>query len=142
LWILGEEIMASGSVTPPHDRLKSLLPVPCRSHHNSEEVVIERVVEKASASIVYPILMRINYSEWVLVMRVNLQAVGMWDAINKDSGDYRDDWNALAALLWVVPPDMQAGLAMKEMAKEAWEVICSIWVGADKVKEANTEKLR
>jgi hypothetical protein len=66
----------------------------------------------------------------------------MWDAINKDSSDYRDDRNALAALLWVVPPDMQAGLAMKEMAKEAWEVIRSIWVGVDKVKEANAEKLR
>jgi hypothetical protein len=31
---------------------------------------------------------------------------------------------------------------VKEMAKEAWEVIRSIWVGADKVKEANAEKLR
>jgi hypothetical protein len=36
---------------------------------------------------------------------------------------------------------MQAGLAVKESAKAAWEAIRSMWVGADKVKEANAEKL-
>jgi hypothetical protein len=40
LWILEEEIMAGGSVTPPHDRPMSLSPVPCRSHQSDREVVI------------------------------------------------------------------------------------------------------
>jgi hypothetical protein len=31
---------------------------------------------------------------------------------------------------------------VKVSAKEAWEAIQSIWVGIDKVKEANVEKLR
>jgi hypothetical protein len=91
------------------------------------------VVEKASASIVYPIITRMNYSEWALVMHVNLQVVGLWDAINKGSGDYHDDRNVLAALLRAVQPEMHAGLAVKETAKEAWEVIRRIRVGADKV---------
>jgi hypothetical protein len=39
-------------------------------------------------------------------MHVNLQAVGPWDAINKGSGDYRDDRNASAALLRALPPEM------------------------------------
>jgi hypothetical protein len=92
-------------------------------------------------SIVYPILTCMNYSEWALVMRVNLQMVGLWDAINKGSSDYRDDRNALAALLWAVPPEMQAGLAVKETTKEAWEAIRSIQVSTDRVKEVNAEKL-
>jgi hypothetical protein len=82
-----------------------------------------------------------NYSEWALVMHVNLQTVGLWDAINKGSSDYRDDRNALAALLWAVPPEMQAGLAVKETTKEAWEAIRSIRVSTDRVKEVNAEKL-
>jgi hypothetical protein len=45
-------------------------------------------------------------------------------------------------LLRTVPPEMQAGLAVKETAKEVWETIGSIQVSADKVKEANTEKLQ
>jgi hypothetical protein len=36
---------------------------------------------------------------------------------------------------------MQAGLAVKELAKEAWEAISSMRVGADKMKEVNAEKL-
>jgi uncharacterized membrane protein YgcG len=134
--------MSGKSFTPPRDRGRSPSPIPRRSRHCGWEVVIERVVEKATASIVYPILTCTNYSEWALVMRVNLQAAGLWDAINKGSGDYRDDRNALAALLRAVPPEMQAGLAVKETMKEAWEAIRSIRVGADKVKEANAEKLR
>jgi hypothetical protein len=42
----------------------------------------------------------------------------------------------------VVPPKAQVGLAVKEMVKEAWEMIHSIWVSADKVNEVNIEKLR
>jgi hypothetical protein len=59
-------------VTPPHDRPRSLSPVLCRLHHSDGEVVTEREVEKASASIVYPIITCTNYSEWALVMHVNL----------------------------------------------------------------------
>jgi uncharacterized membrane protein YgcG len=134
--------MSGKSLTPPRDRGRSSSPIPHRSRHSGREVIIERVVEKASVSIVYPVLTRTNYSEWSLVMRVNLQAAGLWDAIHKGAGDYRDDRNALAALLRAVPPEMQAGLAVKETMKEAWEAIRSIRVGADKVKEANAEKLR
>jgi hypothetical protein len=109
--------------------------------HSGQEVIIERVVEKASTSIVYAVLTRTNYSEWSLVMRVNLQ-VGMWDVIHKGIGDYWDDRNALAALLRAVPTEMQAWLVVKETVKDAWEAILSIWVGADKVKEVNAERLR
>jgi hypothetical protein len=129
--------MAGSSVTPPCERPRSLSPILRRSRHNGRKVVIEHVVEKANASIVYPILTRTNYLEWALVMRVNLQAADLWDAINKGSGDYCDDWNALAALLWAVPPEMQAWLVVKEMVKEAWEAIHSY-----NVREVNTEKFQ
>jgi hypothetical protein len=37
---------------------------------------------------------------------------------------------------------MQAGLANKESALEAWESIRNIHVGADRVREANAEWLQ
>jgi hypothetical protein len=74
-------------------------------------------------------------------MRVNLQAAGLWDVIHKGAGDYQDDRNALVTLVHAVPAEMQAGLAVKETAKDAWKAIRSIYVEADKVKEANTERL-
>jgi hypothetical protein len=41
-----------------------------------------------------------------------------------------------------VPLEMQAGLAVKPTATEAWEAIRQVHVGADRVKKANAERLR
>jgi hypothetical protein len=60
-------------------------------------------------------LTRTNYTEWSLVMKVNLQAAGLWDIIEDGDGNYRDDRAALAA----VPLEMQAGLAVKPTTSEA-----------------------
>jgi hypothetical protein len=62
----------------------SLSPLRHPCHHGGERIIIEHVIEKSSLSIVYPTLTRSNYTEWSLVMKVNLQAVGLWDMI--DSG--------------------------------------------------------
>jgi hypothetical protein len=36
-------------------------------------------------------------------------AVGMWDIISQGIGDYREDRNSLAVMLWAVPQEMQPG---------------------------------
>jgi hypothetical protein len=87
-------------------------------------------------------LTRSNNSEWVLVMRVNLQAAGLWDIVELGTDDYREDRNTLAELLCAIPEEMQVGLARKESATAAWEAIRAIRMGGDKIKEANTDRLR
>lgn len=59
-----------GRNTPPRDRRRSPSPPPRRPRHRHE--VIERVVEKSTSDIVYPVLGRNDYTDWSLVMRVNL----------------------------------------------------------------------
>jgi hypothetical protein len=100
------------------------------------------VIERTSTVLVYPALTRTNYFEWSLMMRVNLQAAGLWDTIELGIGDYSEDHSALAALLRAVPEEMQAGLARKESAAEAWEAIRAVRMGGDRIKEANVDKLR
>jgi hypothetical protein len=80
--------------------------------------------------------------EWSLVMKVNLQAARLWDVIESDVGNYREDRSALAAILRAVSQEMQAGLAVKCTTHEAWATICKVWLGTDRVKEANVERLR
>jgi hypothetical protein len=90
-----------------HGRQFSLSPPPRRPrHHVGERVVVECIVEKSSSSIVYPTLTRSNYMEWSLVMKVSLQAVGLWDVIYSGAGEYHDDRSALAVLLPAVPQEM------------------------------------
>jgi hypothetical protein len=59
-------------VQPLSHHVRLLSPVPRRSRHSGREVVIERIFEKVTTTIVYPILTHTNYAEWPLVMRVNL----------------------------------------------------------------------
>jgi hypothetical protein len=40
-------------------------------------------------------LMRMNYTKWSLVMKVNLQAAGLWDVIKSGDGDYRSHCHPL-----------------------------------------------
>ena len=61
---------------------------------------------------------RTNYTDWALVMRVNLQAQGLWEAIEPDNADYRDDRLALSAILRAVSPDMLSTLAVKDTTKQ------------------------
>jgi hypothetical protein len=105
-------------------------------------VVTEWVIEKSVTGITYPILIRTNYSEWSLVLRVNLHAEGLCDAIEDGTTDYREDQNALVALLRAVPEEMQAGLARKESTTDAWEAIRAMRMGGERIKEANIDKLR
>jgi hypothetical protein len=66
---------AGGDATPPPQHHRQS-PSPAHRHprhlSSGHNVIIERVVEKSSAAIVYPTLTHTNYSKWALVMRVNL----------------------------------------------------------------------
>jgi uncharacterized membrane protein YgcG len=99
------------------------------------------VIEKFS-NVIYPTRTCTNYTEWSPVMKVNLQAVGLWDMIESDASDYREDRSALAAILRAVLLEMQAGLAVKSTTHEAWEAIRKVRLGVDRVKEANAERFQ
>jgi hypothetical protein len=135
---------AGGRSPRSEPRPRSPSPLPRRPRHwdDGRQVVIERLVEKSTVGIVYPMLTRTNYTEWSAVMRVNLQVAGLWEAVRHSGVEYRDDRLALAALLRTVPVEMQSGLANKETAHEAWESIRKIRIGADRVTEANAERLQ
>jgi hypothetical protein len=50
-----------------------LSPPPRRPwNRGGDRHIAERVIKKSSASIIYSTLMRTNYTEWSLVMKVNL----------------------------------------------------------------------
>jgi hypothetical protein len=102
--------------------------------------VVERVVKDVGSGS-YPMLTRTNYTEWSL-MKVKLQARGIWDAIELGADDFQEDRMALEAILQAVPPEMLAGLAVKRTAKEAWEAIRAMRVGSDRVRKGKVQQLK
>jgi hypothetical protein len=106
--------------------------------------VVERVVRQSSVVAASPPLMltTTNYSDWALVMRVQLQGQGRWEVVEHGVGDYHDDREALGAILRAVPPEMLRSLAVKETAKEAWETLKTLRLGSERVREARAQTCR
>lgn len=105
--------------------------------------IIERVVRQTSSMVQLPPLTRTNYTEWALVMRVRLQAQGLWEVVERGAViDYRDDREALGIILQAVPPEMLRSLAVKDSAKEAWDALKTLRMGSERVREARAQTRR
>jgi hypothetical protein len=84
---------------------------------------MECVVERAAPVSNFPILSKTNYADWAAVMRVMLQARGLWDAVNIATMDFTEDHMAFEALTRAVPPELSSTIAGKATAHIAWEGI-------------------
>ncbi|XP_073351710.1 uncharacterized protein [Aegilops tauschii subsp. strangulata] len=139
-------MVTEGSRTPSPGRRRVLAsPVVRRgrspTRRGCREVVVQQeVVHQASSTVVYPPLTATNYFEWSLIMKVNMEAQRVWDAI-EGGGSFSQDRAALAAILRAVPEEMHSTLAVKATAKEAWDAIKIMRVGDARVREAKTQTL-
>lgn len=110
---------------------------------SGEKEVMERVFNQAAGNLTWPMLTRTNYQGWSSHIQCNLEAMFLWDAIEPggDKIERRRDRLALGAMLRGVPVEMHSMLLNKKTAKEAWEGIKTMRLGADRVKEVNAQKL-
>src|SRR6266540_6341331 len=90
----------------------------------------------------YPILNKTNYGDCSLVMKVMLEARGLWPACDLGGINHQDDRMALEALIRAVPPEMVSTVAVKATTKEAWDAIKTLRVGNDRVRKASAQKVR
>jgi hypothetical protein len=90
----------------------------------------------------WPMLTKINYTEWAILMRVQLQGAGLWEAVDTDDATERQERQALGVILRSVPTEMVRVLAAKDNAKAAWDTIKTMRIGVDRVREARRQKLR
>uniref|UniRef100_A0ACD5UNE7 Uncharacterized protein n=1 Tax=Avena sativa TaxID=4498 RepID=A0ACD5UNE7_AVESA len=118
-----------------------------RARRGSSEIVVQREVVRedggsSGVSLVFPMLKRGEYTNWAMVMEVNMQAASLWDAIEDDGVSRREDKQALAALLWSTLAEMHPMLIGKGSAKAAWEAIKLQHQGNDRVRNTRVRQLR
>jgi hypothetical protein len=94
------------------------------------------VVRDVTGGSQWTTLTRTNYADYAVLMRVQLQVHGLWEAVNEGDCDEHDDRAALSALLRAVPPELVRVLAAKDNAKAAWDTIKILRVGAERVRDA------
>lgn len=99
-----------------------------------------------SIGLSYPMLARSNYTAWSIKMRVFMQAQGVWEAVEssdpKTVVEAKMDNVALAAIYQGIPEDVLLSIAEKKTAKEAWEAIKVMCMGAERVKTAKVQTLK
>src|SRR5438105_12485890 len=98
---------------PPAPPRRGRSPARC---HGREVVARERVIREGGGGAQYPVLTRTNYADWAIIMRVQLQAQGLWDVVNLGDIDDHEDRLALAALLRAVPSELVRILGAKDNA--------------------------
>jgi hypothetical protein len=113
-----------------------------RSERRTSEIVIERVVERVTPVRNFPVLTKTNYYDCVALMRVMLQARGMWDAVIMGTTDYTEDRLALEVIAKAVPPELMGSIVSKPSVKAAWESLVLRNVGVDRVRKAKVSTLK
>lgn len=102
--------------------------------------------KEGTVGLSYPMLTRSNYTAWSLKMKVFMKAQGVWGAIEekepKATVDEKTIQIALAAIYQGVSEVILLTIAEKETAKEAWDAIKVLCMGAERVKEAKVQTLR
>jgi hypothetical protein len=115
-----------------------------RSERSRGEVIVERVTEKqvVAAAGNFPILTKTSYYDWAALMRMMLQARGLWSAVSEGTSDYTEDRMALEVISKAVPVEMMGSMASKPTVKAAWEAIILRNVGIDRVRKAKVNSLK
>jgi hypothetical protein len=90
----------------------------------------------------FPVLTKTNYYDWAALMRVMLQARGLWDAVIMCTMDYTEDRLALEVIAKVVPPELMGSIASKPSAMAAWESLVLRNVCVDRVRKVKASTLK
>lgn len=95
------------------------------------------------ASLPWPMLTKSNYVTWEVVMKVYLEAHGLWDAIDGANApaDPATDRLALAAIHRRVTKSTLLKIARNKTAKEAWQALRTMHLGTEPVMRARARAL-
>jgi hypothetical protein len=118
-----------------------------RIERRTSEIVVEWVVERVASERVvpagnFPVLTKTNYYDWAALMRVMLQARGLWDTVIVGTIDFMEDRLALEVIAKAVSPELMGSIASKPSAMAAWESLVLRNVGVDRVRKAKASTLK
>ena len=88
------------------------------------------------------ILSDMNYRLWAKRMEVYLEAHGLWEVIGGEEENRKKDRLALSAILSSIPESASFQMDIKKTAKENWESLKKLHVGAEHVVQSRIQFLR
>ena len=84
-----------------------------------------------------------NYTQWAILMETILKAYCLWEAIDStEKVDEKKAHTTKAMIFQTLPGDILMQVAQYESAKEVWDAIKVLYLGADLVQKARLQTLR
>ncbi|KAI3712004.1 hypothetical protein L1987_70553 [Smallanthus sonchifolius] len=101
--------------------------------------------EVSSSTLTCPKLTSLNYNTWTVMMEANLDAQGLWEAIDPVTGeaaDERKNKTARAIIYQALPENVLMQVATTRSAREIREALRIRFLGADRVQQARLQTLK
>ncbi|KAI0515513.1 hypothetical protein KFK09_008178 [Dendrobium nobile] len=120
---------------------------------NGEKSIVDDVVRDTTTSIStttrdnsmsmqLPLLTKMNYAVWAMKMEILMEAQGLWEVVEEGTEDRRKDKSAFAMICQAISDETLLQLNVKGTAKEAWQALRTINMGAYRVKKAKIQSLK
>jgi hypothetical protein len=104
-------------------------------------------VAAAAGKVPVPLLTRTNYSAWAMRMKYLMRVHGAWGAVDperssKEAADGGKEEMAMTIISQGIDDETLLRVAEKETAADVWAALRSMYVGAERVREARIQSLR
>lgn len=128
---------------PPQNKLIIPRMRPATVKMGDNESLSTMACSVQESSLMWLMLTFSNYLEWAMSMQCNYEAIETWEVVDLDAIDVKcaHDWHAIDALLRSMSGVTWVMLESKKTVKEVWEVVKSMHVGVDPIKESHAQQL-
>jgi hypothetical protein len=111
------------------------------SRGRSGGLVIHCVTKETSSSGPFPSHTKTNYHDWVTLMRVMLQAWGLWLIVSVGTTDYTKERMVLEVLTRAILLELMGTIANKTTAKATWDSLYLQNISAEHVRMVRASML-
>ena len=119
--------------------------VPRRGESSSQELVVTGGLKGADQLTKigsFPILNKLNYQVWASWMRLHLEGLELWDAIESENVVRKKDWQVMSILFNTISDEVTRELDVEKTAKQTWLTLKVKSGGVSRYRKARIQSLK
>ena len=118
---------------------------PQRGESSSQELVVAGGLKGADQPTQignFPILNKLNYQVWASRMRLHLEGLELWDAIESENVVMKKDRQVMSILFSTISDEVTRELDVEKTAKQTWLTLKVKSGGVSRIRKARIESLK
>ena len=118
---------------------------PRRGESSSQELVVTGGLKGADQPTqigTFPILNKLNYQVWASRMRLHLEGLELWDAIESENVVRKKDQQVMSILFSTISDEVTRELDVEKTAKQTWLTLKVKSGGVSRIRKARIQSLK